>query len=57
MLSEDADGLLKGVAVAAIGPVTAKAIEKAGLKVQIMPAEATIEALVEEIIIWATKGC
>jgi len=55
ILSEDADGLLAGVAIAAIGPVTARAIEKAGLKVQIMPAEATIEALVEEIRIWATK--
>jgi len=55
ILSEDAYGLLKGVAIAAIGPVTAKAIEKAGLKVQIMPAESTIEALVEEIKIWATK--
>ena len=55
ILSEDADGLLKGVAIAAIGPVTARAIEKTGLKVQIMPAESTIEALVEEIKIWATK--
>lgn len=55
ILSEDADGLLKGVAIAAIGPVTARAIEKAGLQVKIMPAEATIEALVEEIRIWATK--
>ena len=52
---EDADELLKDVAIAVIGPVTAKAVEKAGLKVQIMPAEATIEALVEEIRLWATK--
>jgi uroporphyrinogen III methyltransferase/synthase len=43
------------VAIAVIGPVTAKAIEKAGLKVDIMPKEATIEALVEEIINWAIK--
>ena len=56
ILSEDADELLKGVAIAAIGPVTARVIEKAGLKVQIMPAESTIEALVEEIKIWAAKG-
>jgi uroporphyrinogen III methyltransferase/synthase len=55
ILSEDADGLLKGVAIAAIGPVTAKAIEKTGLKVQIMPAESTIEAMVEEIKKWAAK--
>jgi uroporphyrinogen III methyltransferase/synthase len=55
ILREDADDLLKGVAIAVIGPVTAKTIEKAGLKVQIMPKEATVEAMVEEIRIWATK--
>jgi uroporphyrinogen III methyltransferase / synthase len=55
ILREEADELLKGVAIAVIGPVTARAIEKAGLKVQIMPGEATIEAMVEEIRIWATK--
>jgi uroporphyrinogen-III synthase len=33
-----------------IGPVTAKAVEKAGLSVDIMPKESTIEAMVEEII-------
>ncbi|RJQ23248.1 MAG: uroporphyrinogen-III C-methyltransferase [Nitrospiraceae bacterium] len=52
---EDADGLLKDVAIAAIGPVTAKAVEKAGLKVSIMPEEATIEAMVNEIILWTAK--
>ncbi|MBI5056731.1 MAG: uroporphyrinogen-III C-methyltransferase [Nitrospirae bacterium] len=51
----DADGLLKDVAIAVIGPVTAKAVEKAGLKVSIMPKEATIEAMVNEIFIWAKK--
>jgi uroporphyrinogen III methyltransferase/synthase len=55
ILGEDADELLRGIAIAAIGPVTAKEIEKAGLKVQIMPQEATIEAMVEEIMAWATK--
>jgi uroporphyrinogen III methyltransferase/synthase len=50
---EDADALLKDVAIAVIGPVTAKAIEKAGLKVSIMPKEATIEAMMNEIITWA----
>ena len=54
ILKEEADELLKGVTIAAIGPVTAKAIEKAGLKVTIMPAESTVEALVEEIRTWAT---
>jgi uroporphyrinogen III methyltransferase/synthase len=55
MGGEDADKLLKGVIIAAIGPVTARAIEKAGLHVDIMPKEATIEAMVEGIINWATK--
>lgn len=54
-MGEDADELLKGVIIAAIGPVTAKAIEKAGLHVDIVPKEATIEALVAEIISSATK--
>lgn len=52
---DDLDELLKGVAIAVIGPVTAKAIEKAGLKVEIMPKESTIEALVEEIKTWANQ--
>ncbi|MBI5098625.1 MAG: uroporphyrinogen-III C-methyltransferase [Nitrospirae bacterium] len=52
---EDAEGLLKDVAIAVIGPVTAKAVEKAGLKVSIMPKEATIDAMVNEIIKWAKK--
>ncbi len=52
---EDADALLEDVTIAVIGTVTAKAIEKAGLKVSIMPKEATIEAMVNEIIKWATK--
>lgn len=51
----DSDGLLKDVAIAVIGPVTAKAVEKAGLKVSIMPKEATIEAMVNEILNWANK--
>jgi uroporphyrinogen III methyltransferase/synthase len=42
--------LLKGVAIAVIGPVTARAVEKAGLSVNIMPEQATIEAMVQEII-------
>lgn len=56
IMGEDADDLLKGVMIAAIGPVTAKAIEKAGLKVGIMPEEATVEAMVEEIRKWAVGG-
>lgn len=53
IMGDDADGLLRDVAIAAIGPVTAKAIEKAGLRVQITPEQATVEAMVEEIRRWA----
>lgn len=55
ILGGDADELLKGVTIAVIGPVTAKAIENAGLQVDILPKEATIEAMVEEIIKWVTS--
>jgi uroporphyrinogen III methyltransferase/synthase len=51
-MGDDAEELLKGVAIAVIGPITAMAVEKAGLRVDIMPKEATIEAMVEEIIKW-----
>lgn len=57
IIGEDADELLRDVAIAVIGPVTAKAIEKAGLKVHIMPKQATVEAMAGEIINWAAgKG-
>lgn len=52
IMGEDADELLKNVAISVIGPVTAKAVEKAGLTVDIMPKTATIEAMVEEIKNW-----
>ncbi len=55
ILGEDADELLKDVTIAVIGPVTARAIEKAGLRVHIMPREATVEAMVEEIKAWVLR--
>ncbi|MDP1759455.1 MAG: uroporphyrinogen-III C-methyltransferase, partial [Thermodesulfovibrionales bacterium] len=55
IMGADADELLRDVAIAVIGPVTAGAVEKAGLKVEIMPEIATIEAMVEDIIKWAAK--
>jgi len=55
IMGDDAEGLLKGVTIAVIGPVTAKAVEKAGLSVSIMPETATIDAMVEEIIKWSEK--
>lgn len=50
IMDGDALEFLKGVSIAVIGPVTAKAVEKAGFKVSIMPEEATIEAMAGEII-------
>jgi uroporphyrinogen III methyltransferase/synthase len=50
IIGSEAYALLKDVIIAVIGPVTAKAVEKAGLKVAIMPEEPTIEAMVAEII-------
>jgi uroporphyrinogen III methyltransferase/synthase len=55
IMGKDADQLLRGVTIAVIGPVTAKAVRKAGLKVHIMPEEATIEAMIEAIIAWVKK--
>lgn len=55
IMEEDALELLHDVAIAVIGPVTAKAVKKAGLTVSIMPKEATIDAMVKEITTWAVK--
>jgi uroporphyrinogen III methyltransferase/synthase len=53
IMGDEALDLLRDVTIAVIGPVTAKAVEKAGLSVDIMPSEATIRAMVKEIISWA----
>jgi uroporphyrinogen III methyltransferase/synthase len=53
IIGEDVEKLLKGVAIAVIGPVTAKAIKKAGLRVDIMPRDSTIDEMVAEIMKWA----
>ena len=55
MTGDEASSLLKGVTIAVIGPVTEKAVLKAGLKVDIMPKEATIDAMVQAIIEQITK--
>jgi uroporphyrinogen III methyltransferase/synthase len=52
IIGADALDILKDVTIAVIGPVTAKAVEKKGLTVSIIPKEATIKAMVEEIILW-----
>ena len=41
--------LLGRTAIAVIGPVTAAAIERLGLRVAVCPPEATAEALVESL--------
>ncbi|MBI5100657.1 MAG: uroporphyrinogen-III C-methyltransferase [Nitrospirae bacterium] len=56
ILGEDADLLLEKVTIAAIGPVTERAITQAGLKVGIMPEEATVEAMVKGIKDWAIRA-
>ena len=50
IIGEGAIDFLQDIHIAAIGPVTARAIEKKGLHVSIMPREATIRAMVGEII-------
>ncbi len=47
-------GLLDGIAVAAIGPITAQTAEKYGLKVDVQPEEYTIPAMVDSIIRYFT---
>lgn len=55
IMQDDAKTLLKGVAIAVIGPVTAQAVKEAGLNVNIMPKEATTEAMAKEIIYWVAN--
>jgi uroporphyrinogen III methyltransferase/synthase len=55
IMGDGAIDLLRDVAIAVIGPVTKRAIEKVGLKVSIMPESATIEAMVDKIIEWGTN--
>ncbi|MBF0318403.1 MAG: uroporphyrinogen-III C-methyltransferase [Nitrospirae bacterium] len=50
LLGSEAPALLRDVSIAAIGPVTKKAIEKAGLPVDIMPEKATVSDMVQAII-------
>jgi len=50
LLGEDrAKDILNNAKIACIGPITAKTIENFGLKVDIMPKEATIPSLIKEI--------
>jgi uroporphyrinogen III methyltransferase / synthase len=47
---EDLPGLLRGVAVACIGPITRDTAESLGLETQIVPQEYTIPALAQAIV-------
>jgi uroporphyrinogen III methyltransferase/synthase len=47
---EDAKKILRDVAVACIGPITARTVERLGMEVQIQPQEYTIPALTQAII-------
>jgi len=47
---DEARRLLQGVAVACIGPITAKTVEDYGLAVQILPKDSTIPSLAQAIV-------
>ncbi len=55
IVGDDALPFLQKIPIAVIGPVTRRTVDKHGLKVEIMPKNATISAMVEEIIQWATR--
>ncbi len=55
VMGEDARELLDNVTIAVIGPITAQTLEQAGLKAAIMPKEATVEAMVAAIRMWALE--
>jgi len=47
---------MQNVAVACIGPITAKTAEEKGFNVSLSPREYTIEALTEGIVEYFSKG-
>ncbi len=52
-MMDGASELLQDVAIAVIGPITARRVQEAGFKVQIMAAAATMESLAAAIKQWA----
>ncbi len=50
LVGEDAPGLLRGVVVASIGPITAETAARFGLASQIVPASYTIPALADALV-------
>lgn len=53
---EELEGLLKGVKIAAIGPVTAKTITDSGLRVDVQPEAFTLPAMVSAIVDYYERG-
>ena len=56
IVGEEARPLLVKTAIAVMSPETARAVEAAGLRVNIVPAEATVRALVKAIIEWVASA-
>jgi uroporphyrinogen III methyltransferase / synthase len=52
---EELAELMKGIAVAVIGPITAQTAEKYGLKVHVQPDEYTIPVMVDSIVTFFTS--
>ena len=50
------DVFLAKVGIAVIGPSTAEAVKRCGLKVDVMPSEASVEALAQEIVRFYDKS-
>jgi uroporphyrinogen III methyltransferase/synthase len=55
IMGDAAIDYLRDVTIAALGPVTKRAIEEKGLTVGIIPRKSTVEAMVQDIIRWAEK--
>ena len=53
--TEELQSLMAGVAIATIGPITAKTVQKNGLTVHVQPEEYTIPDLVENIVTYFTS--
>jgi uroporphyrinogen III methyltransferase/synthase len=52
----DADAVLRGAALASVGPVTTEALRAMGHEVAVEPDESTMGALAEAIAAWAAGG-
>jgi len=55
MFGKEAKGLLEGVVIACIGPVTRKTAEELGIKTDIMPEDYTTSAMADALIKYFSK--